>query len=269
MTANISFIVFNSNGVPLTNAVIKVNGIPTKYDSSTGLHTLHGQVPGTLDLEVSAPGFKTVHKKGMATAQRPHQIYLGKEGEPWYPDVNGMPVAYSYRPRDILVVLHDHAENVSEINSAILSLPQLKGYQVMNVNWKAGLNQMSVSVDTKILLRAPADLPPDHVPALAALRSNALVQFAGPLIVHGEAYGSAKAVGTSITVQPNTQKMKSYDEGTSLAAELGCIYNVPEGVMQFDDDAGSVVIEAAKKIAASGLFSVVELQLYQQIQLFG
>jgi hypothetical protein len=106
------------------------------------------------------------------------------------------------------------------------------------------------------------------VPALAALRQNSSVQFAGPLIIHGEAYGSATAAGTRIVVQPNTQKMKSYEDGASLAAQLGCRYNAQQGAMEFEDDAGAVVIEATKKIAASGLFSVVELELYQQIQLF-
>ena len=81
---NIHFKVFDSSGIPLSNAEIKVNGQSTKYDSSTGLHTMAGEVPGKFDLEVKAPGFRTINVKEIALAQRPHNIYLGKDDDPWY-----------------------------------------------------------------------------------------------------------------------------------------------------------------------------------------
>jgi hypothetical protein len=135
MIANISFEVFDCNGVAVRNAQIKVNGKLTAYSSNTGLHTLAGQAPDVLDIEVTAPGFKPVQKKGIPLAQRPHEIYLGKEGDPWYIDVNGMPVAYSYRPRDILVVLHATAAQPMESNHKLLSLPGLEGFKIIEVNW--------------------------------------------------------------------------------------------------------------------------------------
>jgi hypothetical protein len=270
---NIAFKVFDKNGIPVGNAEVRANGQLAPYDGTTGLHTIAGKVSDTIDLEIKAPGFQLINQKGMAALQRPSEIYLGKEGDPWYIDVNGIPVAYSYRPRDIFVVLRDRPAGqpiqIDHVKTEILSLPGLEDYKVLEVDWKAGLSPKSLSHRTgnRILLRAPEDLPASRVPALASLRKQAWVRFAGPLIVHGEAYGHATAPGTKLNVYPNTQKIKNYEEGSALARQWGCSYNVQEGVMVFESDAGSVVIEAAKEIVLSGLFSVVEMEVYRSIEL--
>lgn len=267
------FHVFDADGHPVMGAKVTVNGQVASYVTygTERMYKVMGPTTGTVDVAVAAKGFLGIRRKNMPATQYFHQLYLRRKNDPWFTDPNGMPVAYSTRPRDVLVLLQDYDKATNRrftpatAAATLLALPALATWQLVEVDWDSVPSKpyaklsLSRPVGTKLLLRAPHALPKSGLAALAALRGHAWVQSAGPIVVHGDNYRDAYAVGTKIQVSPNTEVMKDYGQGELLAARFGGRYNPPSEIA-FDASAGAVVVEAANSLASSGLFRSCEVE---------